>query len=280
MEKILIEAYELCKQYGDKTILKDVNLKVEKGSSIALIGHNGTGKSTLLKMLSGLTPVTSGKILRVPNLKFAYIPEYFPKLDLTVDEYMEHMGRIQNIDKKELIKRSEELYSLFYIQDMVDKPIKHLSKGTIQKVAVIQALLNKPDVMLLDEPLAGQDIKSQKNFIKIAQEYNESGVTFIMSCHEIFLVNQLAKSAYEIKDKTLVPIPVKRTKQSFDNNLDVMLFDKGSGLSNVKPEVLQWVQHSSENDDVIQLIVNKDKSNEILKDMLKEGFELRGMRGV
>ncbi len=280
MGQTIIEMHNVTKKVNNnRVILEDINLSIEKGDAVALIGHNGTGKSTMLRLISGLTPISSGKILTVPNLDFAFIPENFPKINMTVDDYIHCMGKVIGIPKNELKMKSRELYSMFYIEDMIDIPIKHLSKGSIQKVAVIQALLSKPDVLLMDEPLAGQDIKSQKNFMKLVKEMNGEGVTLIMSCHELFLVNQLAKTAYEIKNRTLSPIQMKR-KVATDQSLDILLFDKGSGLSNVSPEVLKWVYNSVENDDIIQLVINKEKSNEVLKSMLKDGFVLRAMKGV
>lgn len=280
MAQTIIEMHDVSKKVNNnRIVLQDINLTVEKGDAVALIGHNGTGKSTMLRLISGLTPISSGKILTVPNLNFGFIPEHFPKINMTVEEYIYSVGRINGIAPGELKLKAKELYNLFYIEDMVEVPIKHLSKGSIQKVAVIQALLCKPDVLLMDEPLAGQDIKSQKNFMKIVKEMNDEGVTLIMSCHELFLVNQLAKTAYEIKNRTLQPIQMKR-KVAADQNLDILFFDKGSGLSNVSPEILKWVYNSIENDDIIQIVVNKEKSNDVLKLMLKDGFVLRAMKGV
>ena len=283
MSQTIIELHDVCKKVNNnkKTILQNVNLHVEKGDSVALIGHNGTGKSTMLRMISGLTPITSGKILTVPNLQFAFIPEHFPKINMTVEEYIHAVGRVDGLSNVEIRKISKKLYELFFIQDMIDVTIKHLSKGSIQKVAVIQSLLRKPDVLMMDEPLAGQDIKSQKNFMKIVKDLNDEGVTLIMSCHELFLVNQLAKTAYEIKDRTLSPIQMRKKPSAEDgNNYDILLFDKGTGLSNVNAQVLQWVYHSVENDDVIQLVINREKSNDVLKVMLKDGFVRRAMKGV
>ena len=280
MAQTIIEMHDVSKKVNNnRIVLQDINLTVEKGDAVALIGHNGTGKSTMLRLISGLTPISSGKILTVPHLNFGFIPEHFPKINMTVEEYIYSVGRINGIDPNELKLKAKELYNLFYIEDMVEVPIKHLSKGSIQKVAVIQALLCKPDVLLMDEPLAGQDIKSQKNFMKLVKEMNDEGVTLIMSCHELFLVNQLAKTAYEIKNRTLQPIQMKR-KVAVDQNLDILFFDKGSGLSNVSPEILKWVYNSIENDDIIQIVVNKEKSNDVLKLMLKDGFVLRAMKGV
>ena len=280
MAQTIIEMHDVSKKVNNnRVVLQDINLTIEKGDAVALIGHNGTGKSTMLRLISGLTPISSGKILTVPHLNFGFIPEHFPKINMTVEEYIYSVGRINGIAPSELKMKAIELYGMFYIEDMVEVPIKHLSKGSIQKVAVIQALLCKPDVLLMDEPLAGQDIKSQKNFMKLVKEMNDEGVTLIMSCHELFLVNQLAKTAYEIKNRTLSPIQMKR-KVAADQNLDILFFDKGSGLSNVSPEILKWVYNSIENDDIIQIVVNKEKSNDVLKLMLKDGFVLRAMKGV
>ena len=283
MSQVIIEMHNVTKKVNNnkKTVLHDVNLTIERGDSVALIGVNGTGKSTLLRLISGLTPITSGKILTVPNLKFAFIPEHFPKLNMTVDEYMHTVGRIDGLSKHEISSISKKFYELFFIQDMVDVPIKHLSKGSIQKVSVIQALLKKPDVLIMDEPLAGQDIKSQKNFMKIVKELNDEGVTLIMSCHELFLMNQLAKKAYEIKGGTLHNMELrKKVELQKSKAYDIMLFDKGSGLSNVNAEVLKWVYDRVESDEVIQIVIERDKSNEVLQTMLKDGFILRGMKGV
>ena len=280
MAQTIIQMHDVSKKVdNNRVVLQDINLTIEKGDAVALIGHNGTGKSTMLRLISGLTPISSGKILTVPHLNFGFIPEHFPKINMTVEEYIYSVGRINGIAPSELKMKVKELYGLFYIEDMIEVPIKHLSKGSIQKVAVIQALLCKPDVLLMDEPLAGQDIKSQKNFMKLVKEMNDEGVTLIMSCHELFLVNQLAKTAYEIKNRTLSPIQMKR-KVAADQNLDILFFDKGSGLSNVSPEILKWVYNSIENDDIIQIVVNKEKSNDVLKLMLKDGFVLRAMKGV
>ena len=94
-------------------------------------------------------------------------------------------------------------------------------------------------------------------------------------------MNQLAKRGYEIKGGTLHSMELrKKIELEKEKAYDIMLFDKGSGLSNVSAEVLKWVYDRIESDEVIQIVIERDKSNEVLKTMLKDGFVLRGMKGV
>ena len=116
VSQVIIEMHNVTKKVNNnkKTVLHDVNLTIERGDSVALIGVNGTGKSTLLRLISGLTPISSGKVLTVPNLKFAFIPEHFPKLNMTVDEYMHTVGRIDGLSKQEIssISKKEDYQEL------------------------------------------------------------------------------------------------------------------------------------------------------------------------
>jgi ABC-type multidrug transport system ATPase subunit len=200
----LIYMDHVTKKYGSKIILQNICLQVKAGDSIALTGHNGSGKSTLLKIMSGLVLCDSGKIEYQKKLRFNYVPEHFPKLAITPRQYIMRVGVIDGIEKGRLKEQSLNLFKMFYMDTMIDTPIKHLSKGTIQKVAVIQAMLTTPDVLLLDEPLAGQDMDSQKVFIDLARNMNESGVTIVMSSHEEWLISALSKQVYEIRNMNLV----------------------------------------------------------------------------
>ncbi|AZV58560.1 ATP-binding cassette domain-containing protein [Clostridium sp. AWRP] len=105
------------------------------------------------------------------KFKIRYVPDRFPKLNFTPCKYIYYMGKIEGLSQTYIDKYSNELFQTFNIDSMKNIRIKCLSKGTIQKVAVIQALISKPNILLLDEPLSGQDDKSQKRFINIVQIY-------------------------------------------------------------------------------------------------------------
>jgi ABC-type multidrug transport system ATPase subunit len=273
MDNIIIALNNVSKHFGRHVILDQINLAIERGDSIALLGHNGSGKSTLLKMIGGLTTVTSGQIDSAATLKFNYVPEHFPKIDLTAREFMDCLGLIEGLSAAEVAEKSGELFRAFFMEDMIDVPIKHLSKGTIQKVAVIQALLQKPDVLLLDEPLSGQDSQSQKTFIKRIKDLNKQGVTVIMSCHEQHLVNQLAHSAYEITAKKLRPVNLARLKKVA---YVVMAFDADPGKK-IASEIMTGIVQMNAFENRLELIVSSDNSDAVLKQMLTDDFKLLSM---
>lgn len=199
---IPIVAQGITKKYGKKIILQDTSIEVHSGEVIALVGENGSGKSTLLKVLAGLIPVNSGIIETDSNKKLAYIPDRFDKCGLTIREFMKHTLRIEDIlqDDKVTVK----LYRDFFLEDMIDTPMKYLSKGTLQKAAVLQALIDKRDLLFLDEPLSGQDYLSQSNFVMHMKKRKAEGMSIVMACHEPYLIHELADRILQIKSGILV----------------------------------------------------------------------------
>ncbi|MBD5544598.1 MAG: ATP-binding cassette domain-containing protein [Lachnospiraceae bacterium] len=196
-----LEAKNIKKTYKGKDILKDISLSVAEGEIIALVGTNGCGKSTLLRILAGITMPSAGKVITNPDCRFSFIPDRYEKSAFTIPGFMEHMQRILHIDAG---KQLETYYKNFHLEDMLDTPMKQLSKGTLQKAAMIQALLGEKDVLFMDEPLSGQDIKSQQCFVKEIRSQKEQGLSVIMACHEPFLIKELADKVYQIKEGILI----------------------------------------------------------------------------
>lgn len=276
MDPVLISLNAISKYFGRKLILKDINLEITPQKAIAFLGPNGSGKSTLLKIIAGLTTISSGAVNYAPQLKIAYIPENFPKIDLTPTEFIRALGSIGGLTPEQVSTSMTDLFQAFQMDDMRDVPIKHLSKGTIQKVAVIQALLTTPDVLLLDEPLSGQDIQSQQLFIRMVQELQQQGAATVMSCHERFLVNQLANTAYEISDHQLIPLDLSSLKQV---KYDMLIFEAPSEAA-LDVELDRLVEHAEWDHNRLKVIVPSDHSDVVLKALLKRQFKLRTMEGM
>lgn len=257
----LIKLENVSKDYDGNIVVKEVNLSIKKGQSIGIIGANGSGKSTLLKILAGLTRVSNGKRLQKDNIKINYVPEHFPKMNFRPVEYLHHIGAFQGLSKSEIDEHIERLFDKFNMQLMKNTMIKYLSKGSMQKVAVVQSLMTKPDILLLDEPLSGQDLDSQEKFVEAVQEFRDEGVSIAIACHENHLIEKLADRAIVISNKTIHSSREYTTKviqfKRQDDPILMNTLDQMDGV--IKSDVLK---------DQVHVYVKAQYSNELLKKLL------------
>ncbi|WP_236897130.1 ATP-binding cassette domain-containing protein [Clostridium beijerinckii] len=268
----IIKVKNLVKKYDDRLIFDDISLDIMKGESIALTGHNGMGKSTLIKILCGLTSITSGEVIRDKNLKFNYIPENFSPLNIKAGEYIKLIGEIEGISKDDFVKKTNYLYKEFNLENMINTSMKNLSKGTLQKISVVQALLSKPDILLLDEPLSGQDSDSQKTFIRMVRELIKDGVTVIMSCHELFLIDQLSSRILQVKDSKIFEI--KREDISSEKYASMTFYRKEVDKSFVTQNI-KGIYDYRENENYIEFKTKVSESNRVLVEMINNGYILK-----
>jgi len=268
----IIKVKNLVKKYDDRLIFDDISLDIMKGESIALTGHNGMGKSTLIKILCGLTSITSGEVIRDKNLKFNYIPENFSPLNIKAGEYIKLIGEIEGISKDDFVKKTNYLYKEFNLENMINISMKNLSKGTLQKISVVQALLSKPDILLLDEPLSGQDSDSQKTFIRMVRELIKDGVTVIMSCHELFLIDQLSSRILQVKDSKIFEI--KREDISSEKYASMTFYRKEVDKSFVTQNI-KGIYDYRENENYIEFKTKVSESNRVLVEMINNGYILK-----
>lgn len=268
--KPMITLDSIVKQYNKKVILNDISLVIKLGDSVAFTGHNGCGKSTLLKVVAGLVAPTSGKVKYQQPFLFHYVPEHFPKMNFSSEEYLMFQGRLSGMKEGALRERIQELSEDFFFESMLYTKMKDLSKGSLQKVGVIQALLKQPEVLLLDEPLSGQDVASQQVFIDKINDMRRKGVTILMSCHEPYLIDAITEQTYHFEQGKLAAL-YKERQQS--EKWFVLFFDQGS--NSCVPE--KWKGHLQFVEGGCKIRCSQQYSNEIILDMLQEGWNLRGM---
>ena len=189
----MIKVENLTRYYGDFLAVNDVSFNIEKGQIVGLLGSNGAGKTTIMKMLTSILEPSSGKIfindinikdnpLAVKNL-IGYLPENCPTYqDFTVIEYLSFLADLKGIkgnDLKETLKNSIEKTNL---KDRLLSPIHTLSKGLRQRVGLAGAILGRPPILILDEPTSGLDPKQIGETRKLIKELSESS-TVILSTH-------------------------------------------------------------------------------------------------
>jgi len=225
--KSIIELKDVSFSYGEELVIKDVNLQVHKGDYLGIIGPNGGGKSTLLKLMLGLLLPTKGEVLlySAPINKFrdwykvGYVSQHVTHIDphfpMTVEEVVT-MGRYPQIGlfrfpmqkDKDIVKEALGHVEMLQFKDRL---VGDLSGGQQQRVFIARALAGQPEVIILDEPTVGVDVKTQKQFYTLLQKLNtELHLTLVLVSHELDIVgHEATEIAYINRELIYHGVPKK-----------------------------------------------------------------------
>ncbi|WP_270311355.1 ABC transporter ATP-binding protein [Streptococcus infantarius] len=179
---MLIRTKDLIKTFGDKTVIEHLNLEVEEGKLLAYIGTNGAGKSTTMKMLTGLLKPTSGEIELAADLKIGMVfQESVLDEELTV---LDNLKSRQALYRKQDKAWLEKLIQLTGLDAFLNQTYGTLSGGQRRRVDIVRALLNKPNLLFLDEPTTGLDIQTRRAIWEILHRLQrEKNLTIFLTTH-------------------------------------------------------------------------------------------------
>ena len=172
--------------------LVDLDLEVRQGEVLGYVGPNGSGKTTTLKLLTGLLRPDAGEVRffgeplesRAWRHRVGYLPEHPYLYDyLTPAEYLDYAGRLFGIPGAERREKRRELLALVGLERSADLPMRRFSKGMLQRVGVAQALVNDPELLLLDEPMSGLDPLGRRLVRNLILELRRAGKTVLFSTH-------------------------------------------------------------------------------------------------
>ena len=257
----LLTASQLSKTFGNFTAVNKVDIHINAGEMIALAGHNGAGKSTLMKMLLGLLTPTSGSIsinshsatsLAARQL-IGYLPEtvaLYP--NMTGFETLDFFADLKHVSRE----RNRELLTRVGIIEAAKKRVGTYSKGMRQRLALAQALLGQPKILLLDEPTTGLDPASRADFYRILDELRAQGTAILLSSHALAeLADQadrivIMKSGVKTADGDLHAL---RRDAGLPTRLRAWFADAVNLPAPWQPEGDGWVCASSEADKVVRL---------------------------
>lgn len=200
MEKEILKVENLCFDYSDASVLRDVSFALDKGDFLGIIGANGAGKSTLIKIILGLLPMGSGKITLFgenlarfkDNCKIGYVSQKansfnsdFPATvkEIVMANLYSRTGLFRRYGKEDF-KKLDEVLGKVGMTGFEDKLIGKLSGGQQQRVFIARALISDPELLLMDEPTVGIDAKSARQIMDIISGLNRQGMTIIMTNHD------------------------------------------------------------------------------------------------
>lgn len=194
MSDLAIQTEGLTKTFGDFTAVDEVTIKVEKGKIFGFLGANGAGKTTAMKMLTGLLAPTSGKALvsgfdvysQSESIKknIGYMSQKFSLYDdLTPEENIRFYGGIYGLDDHQLSKKRKELIHSLELEEVRNKLVGSLPLGWKQKLAFAISIIHEPGIVFLDEPTGGVDPITRRQFWERIYQVAEKGVTVFVTTH-------------------------------------------------------------------------------------------------
>jgi ABC-2 type transport system ATP-binding protein len=223
----MIELIHLVKRFGDVVAVNDLSLTVNRGEFFVVLGPNAAGKTTTIKILTGLIKPTSG-MARVAGFdvqaqplevkrRMAYVPD-FPFLydKLTPWEFLRFIGQLFQMDLGKIQATGRELIERFNLGEYSNKTIEGLSHGTKQRVAIASALLHDPEVFVIDEPMVGLDPQHARVVKDVLKERSLRGMTVFLSTHQLSVAEELADRVGIIHQGKVVAIgtPAELRQQS------------------------------------------------------------------
>ena len=210
----MVEVRGLTKYYGDFRAIQDVSFTAERGEILGLLGPNGAGKTTTMRIITGFMPATEGTAAvegfdvsnqaREARRRIGYLPESPPLYhDMTVSSYLQFVGRIKGVRRSELPGALERVLEKCFLTDVATRIVSRLSKGYRQRVALAQALIHDPPVLILDEPTIGLD---PRQIIEIRGLVKELAAdrTVILSTHILPEVSQICSKVVIINEGRVV----------------------------------------------------------------------------
>lgn len=239
----LIECKNVCKNFGTKVALDNVNLDVPEGKIYGLLGPNGAGKTTMIRIINRITIPNSGEVLfngrpitQRDVEKIGYLPEergLYRKME--VGDQAMYLAQLKGMSEKDARAELKKWFVKFGIQDWWKKKVEELSKGMAQKVQFITTVVHKPSLMILDEPFSGFDPVNAELIRKEILELKEQGATIILSTHNMESVEELCDNIALINKSHLVLSGgVDEIRRRYGNNHVELIYSGENALAPVE----------------------------------------------
>ena len=282
----MIKVSNLSKKYVGKPAVDNISFNVESGEIVGFLGPNGAGKTTTIRMLTGYIPPTSGTALiggydifinsLISKQKIGYMPENVPLYDdMRVREYLLFRAELKGLRGQDVRKHMNEVLELCSIKDIKSQMISSLSKGFRQRVGLADALINKPPLLILDEPTNGLDPSQIRSFRELIKELAENHTILIsthilseveLTCDRVLIINKgrmignntPSELSEKIKSSTTISLELK----SQDHDIR----DTISNISGIKKITLE-----KEEDDWKFFRIRVDYGNDLREEIMDLG---------
>lgn len=283
MNNFIIETRNLTKRYNGQAVVSNANLHIEQGKIYGLLGRNGAGKTTIMKMILGLTSITSGEIKAFGkdlkgNKKKVYprigaiieTPGFYP--NLTGTENLKIFAKLRGMTRKDGVKHALDIVGLPYNDK---KLFSKYSLGMKQRLGIANAIMHEPELLILDEPTNGLDpigITEMRNFIK--DLCKEKGITLIISSHILTEIEQLADTIGIIHEGILLEEISYNDLQRKNRKYILLKVSSSSRAARTLEQKLNISDYSVEDDTSIRIYNNNINTAEVNRVLILDNNEV------
>lgn len=272
-----LSAKELYKSFGEKKVLKGVGFEAEGGKALGLLGRNGAGKTTIIRILMGVFPADSGEVLFNGNpinrseINFGYLPEergLYPK-KVIIDQLI-YFGMLKGMSKKEAEASADKLLERLGMTEYRSKRLDTLSKGNSQKIQLAAALISNPDIVILDEPFSGLDPVNAILLKDVIKEIIADGKIVLFSSHQMNYIEEFCDDIAILNGGEIVLSgKINDIKRSYDRRTIIV---ESKDISEIK----KYLSEKSVIDDN-KLKVTLDRAadkNKLISKLSESGFDI------
>ena len=277
----MLKLEKIRKSFKNNLVLKDVSFTIDTGEVVGLVGLNGSGKSTIIRIISGLIIQDNG-IIENDFKNIGVLLEGSRNIYhfLTVRENIKYFSILNNIDDAYVENFMNKYITLFGLEDKLDEEVGNLSRGMIQKVSIMILLAQNPDIIIMDEPTLGLDIISTIQIREIIQDIvKEKNKTVLIVSHDTKLLDSVADRILFLKDGEIeADIEKENLKLNKDSEYLVYYYGMEDGLENIYYEKNIYKTITKEPKQVMEILgdrlIKAEKNTKSIEDIITEMMEV------
>lgn len=267
------------KKFGNKKVVDNISIELDKPQVFGLLGTNGAGKTTTIRMLLGILKKDSGTItwknkeVDRKTVNFGYLPEergVYPKVKII--NQLKYFAELKGMNKEETIKSINKWAKKLKVEEYLEMPAEKLSKGNQQKIQFMTSVIHDPELLVLDEPFSGLDPVNTEILKKIIIDLVKQGKYIIMSAHEMHTIEEFCTNILIInKGKTVLKGNIKQIKETYPANRVILETEKE--ITNILEEEKLEIENSHDNQYIVK-IKEENQAHELLKKLIKEKINI------
>lgn len=275
----MLKIENVSKSFGNKKVVDNISICMDKPEVFGLLGTNGAGKTTTIRMLLGILKKDSGditwngKAVDRKKVNFGYLPEergVYPKVKII--EQLKYFAELKGMSKDDAIESINKWAKLLKVEEYLNMPAEKLSKGNQQKIQFLTAVIHDPELIVLDEPFSGLDPVNTEILKKVIIDLVKEGKYIIMSAHEMHTIEEFCTNVIILnKGKTVLKGNLRSIKESYPANR--VLISTNDNISNIIKSLKLEIENNVDNSYVIK-IKDENDGYKLLDKVIKSNIKV------